>query len=207
MGRTRPEVFLRYSPPEVDFLEVNFSHETAEEISDTLVEYGTKYDGIIHCAGAEIIRPLKSARNCRWEDGMMCARSAMGLLAAAAQGIVNPGGSVVLMSSVGAQRGTAGMVAYSAGKGAIEAMTRSAAVELAPMNIRVNAVAAGAFATPMHQRIVNKMAPSSVAAYAQKHPLGFGPVERVRDAVLFLLSDASAWTTGTVMVVDGGFSA
>jgi NAD(P)-dependent dehydrogenase (short-subunit alcohol dehydrogenase family) len=81
-----------------------------------------------------------------------------------------------------------------------------AAIELAQRRIRVNCVAAGAFRSPMHERIVKRM-PSGEDAYAAKHPLGIGPVEAVRDAVLHLLSDASRWTTGTTVVVDGGYLA
>jgi NAD(P)-dependent dehydrogenase (short-subunit alcohol dehydrogenase family) len=65
-------------------------------------------------------------------------------------------------------------------------MVRAAAVELAPKRIRVNAVAAGAFRSPMHDRITARMPGAAVDAYAASHPLGFGSLEAVRDAVLGL---------------------
>jgi NAD(P)-dependent dehydrogenase (short-subunit alcohol dehydrogenase family) len=135
---------------------------------------------------------------------MMCADSAFAILrAAASKGVMADGGSIVLMSSVAAHRGTAGMVAYSAGKGAIEAMVRSAAAELAPRRIRVNALAAGAFRSPMHDRITKRMPQAAQDAYSASHPLGFGSVEDVARAVLNLLDEP--WTTGTVRIVDGGY--
>lgn len=166
------------------------------------------FDGIVHCAGAEIVMPLRLTGDGQYRTAMMAADSAFAILrAAATKGVMVDGGSIVLMSSVAAHRGTAGMVAYSAGKAAIEGMTRAAAVELAPRRIRVNAIAAGAFASPMHERVTSRMPKSAVDDYARAHPLGFGSVEAVRDAVLHLLSPASAWQTGSVVVVDGGYLA
>jgi NAD(P)-dependent dehydrogenase (short-subunit alcohol dehydrogenase family) len=166
-------------------------------------------DGIVHCAGVEVIAPLRLTSDVQYRAAMMAADSTFAILrAAASKGVMVDGGSIVLMSSVAAHRGTAGMAAYSAGKAAIEGMVRAAAVELAPRKIRVNAIAAGAFRSPMHLRILDRMpAADSIDAYAAAHPLGFGTVEDVRDAALYLLSDAARWTTGTTMVVDGGYLA
>lgn len=169
---------------------------------------GEPFDGIVHCAGAEVIHALRVATATSYNIGMTAAHSAFGVLMAAAQrGTVVDGGSIVLMSSVAAHRGTPGMAAYSAGKAAIEAMARCAALELAPRRIRVNCVAAGAFRSPMHDRLTSRMPAAAQDAYAELHPLSIGPVEAVRDAVLHLLGDASAWTTGSTVVVDGGFLA
>lgn len=166
------------------------------------------FHGIVHCAGVELVQALRMTSDEQYRTAMMAADSAFAILrAAASRGVMADGGSIVLMSSVAAHRGTAGMAAYSAGKAAIEAMARCAAIELAPRRIRVNCVAAGAFESPMHTRVIGRMPSAAVDGYSAKHPLGFGPVDAVRDAVLHLLSDASCWTTGTTVVVDGGFLA
>ncbi len=164
------------------------------------------FDAIVHCAGAEVVAPLRLTTDAQYRTAMMAADSAFAILrAAAAKGVMTDGGSIVMMSSVAAQRGVAGMAAYSAGKAAIEGMVRAAAVELAPRRIRVNAVAAGAFHSPMHDRVTARMPGAATEAYARAHPLGFGSLEAVRDAVLGILSEP--WTTGTVRVVDGGYLA
>ena len=120
---------------------------------------------------------------------------------------MTPGASVVFMSSVSAQHGRPGMAAYAAAKAAVEGAVRALAVELAPRQIRVNAIAAGGVHTPMNAQAVANLSEGSADAYAAAHPLGLGQPDDVASAALFLLSAAARWITGTVMVVDGGYSA
>lgn len=182
--------------------------EISKLIKDVVAERCVPFDGMVHCAGIEVVAPLRLTSDAQYRVAMMAADSAFAILrAAASKGVMADGGSIVIMSSVAAHRGTAGMTAYSAGKAAIEAMVRCAAVELAPRGIRVNAIAAGAFRSPMHERILKRMPIDAHDAYEAAHPLGTGSVNDVRDAVLYLLSEASRWTTGTTIVVDGGYLA
>jgi NAD(P)-dependent dehydrogenase (short-subunit alcohol dehydrogenase family) len=191
-------------PPNINW---DFSADGAE--TSKVIRTLGPLDGIVHCAGVELVAPLRLTTDAQYRAAMMAADSSFAILrAAAAKGVMVDGGSIVLMSSVAAHRGTAGMAAYSAGKAAIEAMVRCAAIELAPRRIRVNAVAAGAFRSPMHERLVARMpSADAIEGYQSKHPLGFGSADAVRDAVLHLLSDASRWTTGSTVVVDGGLLA
>lgn len=173
-----------------------------------LIGGGGPIDGIFHAAGTALIKPLRMTTPEDLGSVMIAFTSAFGLLrCAASKGMLKDAGSIVLMSSVAAHRGTAGMAAYSASKGAIEAMARAAAVELAPRRIRVNCVAAGAFDSPMHAAITRTLPDAVRIAYEGKHPLGLGTVYAVRDEVLHLLGPASRWTTGTTVVVDGGYLA
>lgn len=195
---------LRIGRKHADF---NNPAELTNVIRECAPEFGAA-DGIVHCAGAELVAPLRMTSDEQYRAAMMAADSAFAILrAAASKGVMADGGSIVLMSSVAAHRGTAGMAAYSASKAAIEGMARSAAVELAARRIRVNCVAAGAFRSPMHDRITKRLPQTGQDAYAAAHPLGIGEVEAVRDAVLHLLSDAARWTTGSTVVVDGGYLA
>jgi 3-oxoacyl-[acyl-carrier protein] reductase len=114
------------------------------------------------------------------------------------------GGSVVMISSIGARRAHPDAVVYDAGKGAVEAGMRSMAVDLARFGIRVNAVAPG--------RIANdRMAPPDSAEYrraAAEVPLGrIGDGADVAAAVAFLCSPDAAYITGQVLTVDGGLTA
>lgn len=164
--------------------------------------------GIVHLAGSEVVMPLRMTKDDAYEMGMFAADTAFALLRAAGQrDVMFMGSSIVLMSSVAAQRGAVGMAAYSAGKAAIEAMARCAAIEFAPKSIRVNCVAAGAFNGKMHDRIVRYQTGDATKTYAAKHPLGVGDPQWVAKAIEYLLSSDSMWTTGSVMTVDGGFTA
>ena len=109
------------------------------------------------------------------------------------------GGAIVMLSSVAATLGSAGeYVWYAASKGAVDSMTIGLARELAADKIRVNAVAPGIIATDIHP-------PGRLERLAPLTPVGrAGTPDEIAESVLFLLSDASSYTTGTVLRVSGG---
>ncbi|EPX85696.1 SDR family oxidoreductase [Salipiger mucosus] len=122
---------------------------------------------------------------------------------AAVRAMGKSGGSIVLMSSRAAKLGSGGeWIHYAASKGAIDTLCTGLAQEVGPQNIRVNAVAPGLIATEIH------------AAAGREHrletadktvPLGrVGTVEEVAKGVLWLLSDDSAYVTGTIIDIGGG---
>jgi NAD(P)-dependent dehydrogenase (short-subunit alcohol dehydrogenase family) len=124
----------------------------------------------------------------------------------AAQG----GGSVINLSSILGKVGLPGAAAYCASKGGVLLLTKAAALEWAPLNIRVNSVHPGFIDTPMVAGALhaaengNEMRDMLIAA----HPLGrFGVPREIADAVVFLGSDESSFMTGAELVVDGGYTA
>lgn len=117
------------------------------------------------------------------------------------------GGSIINTSSVAGLIGFAGLSAYNATKGGIIQLTKTAALEYAKQNIRVNCIAPGVIETPMVDRAL-KGQPEAKAAFIQIEPVGrFGKPEEVAKAALFLASDDSSFVTGTVLTVDGGLTA
>jgi 2-keto-3-deoxy-L-fuconate dehydrogenase len=117
-------------------------------------------------------------------------------------------GSIVTLASQLAIAGGKGNSAYIAAKGAIVSLTRTMAVDFATDGIRVNAIAPGAIDTPMLRRSFARHAdPEPVReASRNRHAMQrFGRAEEIAEAALHLASDASSFTTGTVMVVDGGW--
>ncbi len=119
------------------------------------------------------------------------------------------GGSIVNISSVQALRGFHGWAAYAAAKGGIDALTRQAAVDLAPHGIRVNAVAPGTIMTPLNEKVFRETAEPQelIDRWSAAHPLGrFGQPGEVAEAVLFLASDRASFMTGDIIRVDGGLT-
>ncbi|KRP88992.1 short-chain dehydrogenase [Bradyrhizobium yuanmingense] len=119
-------------------------------------------------------------------------------------------GSIITLASQLAIAGGKGNSAYIAAKGAIISLTRTMAVDFATDGIRVNAIAPGAIDTPMLRRSFARHANSEQVREASRnrHAMKrFGVPEEIAQTALHLASDASSFTTGTVMVVDGGWLA
>lgn len=179
---------------------------TAAWVKEMAGQYGP-FDGVFHAAGIELIRPAKLIKQQHVDEIFASSlHAAFGIARACSQqGVMAEGGSILLMSSVAGTSGQVGMTAYSAAKAGVEGLARSLACELAPRRIRVNALAAGAVETPMHDRIARGANDAAMDAYRNSHLLGFGTPDDVANAALFLLGPASRWITGTTLVVDGGY--
>jgi len=114
------------------------------------------------------------------------------------------GGTIVTIASVMGLVGLPQTPAYSAAKGGVVQLTKVAAIEYASRNIRVNCVCPGMIDTPMVQRISE----SGRRQFVERQSIRrLGTAEEIAAAAVFLASDASSFTTGAVLVVDGGFTA
>ena len=117
------------------------------------------------------------------------------------------GGSIVNVSSIAGHIGLAQASIYVATKHAVEGLTKAIAVEFAKQGIRVNAVAPGAIDTEMVDRFAGKEGDVRNWLISQ-HPVGrLGTAEEIVAAVFYLTSDAAKFTTGTILAVDGGWTA
>jgi NAD(P)-dependent dehydrogenase (short-subunit alcohol dehydrogenase family) len=123
--------------------------------------------------------------------------------------LLGHGSSVIVNTSVADQRGTPGLSIYAATKGAVAALVRNLAVELAPRGIRVSSVCPATILTPIQQKfgLPPEVAQATAQKYTARIPLGrFGAAEEVARSVLFLASPAASYITGVELVVDGGLS-
>jgi 3alpha(or 20beta)-hydroxysteroid dehydrogenase len=113
------------------------------------------------------------------------------------------GGSIINISSVAGLRGTSTLFAYTATKWAVRGMTKSAALELARYNIRVNAIFPGVIDTPMNYDNPPRMNEVLVKTTPMRR---MGEPNEIAEAVLFLASPASSFATGAELAIDGGMS-
>ena len=167
------------------------------------------FDGIFHAAGFFQVLPAKITKQTQLDAAFNASVfGAYGIArAASAKAVLANGGSIVFMSSIAAEHGSAGLTAYAGAKAAVLGLTRALAMELAPRLIRVNAIMASTIETEMHERTMENAQMDYVAMNLARHPLGFGKPAAIDDTATFLLSDASTWMTGATMAVDGGYSA
>jgi len=133
-------------------------------------------------------------------------RAPLLLVAALAPSMIERrGGSIVNLSSISGLVGTPRRAAYAASKGAIDAATRSLAIELGPYGIRVNSVAPGVVDTALWAR--NKTIRGVVETIESQTPLRrWGTPEDIADVIVFLASDAARFVTGETISADGGMA-
>ncbi|EED31368.1 2,5-dichloro-2,5-cyclohexadiene-1,4-diol dehydrogenase [gamma proteobacterium NOR5-3] len=120
------------------------------------------------------------------------------------------GGSVINVSSILGKVGLAGAAPYCASKGGVSLLTKSAALEWAPLKIRVNSIHPGFVETPLVDQALEKHEDGGAMRelLVAGHPLGrLGQATEVANAVAFLASDESSFMTGSELVIDGGYTA
>ncbi|HEU0164110.1 MAG TPA: SDR family NAD(P)-dependent oxidoreductase [Thermomicrobiales bacterium] len=133
-----------------------------------------------------------------------CAREALRSMIASEKGVI------VNLGSVSGMIGWGGSSIYSASKGAVIALTKALAMEVAPHGIRVNAICPGTVRTPMVANVIDARPDPEAgwAASANFHPLGrVAEPSDIANGILYLASDRSSFVTGTTLVVDGGLTA
>jgi 2-keto-3-deoxy-L-fuconate dehydrogenase len=171
-----------------------------------------RLDVVLTAAGMSVGKKLADTTEEEWDR--VFAVNAKGtflwLKATLAPMIASGGGSMITVASQIPLSGGRSTASYASSKGAVIALTKSVALDYAADNIRVNALAPGAIDTPFLHRSFTRAADSAAARQSSidRHPMKrFGTVEEVAKAALFLASDDSSFTTGSVLMVEGGWNA
>jgi 3alpha(or 20beta)-hydroxysteroid dehydrogenase len=184
-------------------LDVTSEQAWREIVQQAVATFG-RVDGLVNCAGISEsmslgetdlgrVAQLVATNQTSFLMGMKHVLPAMRAVG---------GGSIVNIGSVSATRGFVNLTAYAATKGAVAALSKSAALELAPEGIRVNTIHPGPFMTKM---LMDSLGEGAHEFVAKVTPMARGgePAE-IAGPVIFLLSDDSSFVTGAELAVDGG---
>lgn len=171
-------------------------------------------DAVVACAGADVGGgPLGDLSRDDWDQALHAnLQTAVVTVRAALPSLLAPGGAVVVIGSIGAYTTGPGIAGYVTAKSALLGLTRSLAVDYGPAGIRVNLVCPGWIDTPMVAEAMDDFARRLGVTAEEAHARATAPLplrragrpEEVAAACLFLLSDDSAFMTGSALVVDGG---
>lgn len=170
-------------------------------------------DALVNCAGIFEGATIEDASLQHWRQVMSvnCEGVMLGCKHAV-RVMKTSGGAIVNVASTAAERGVSRYVAYAASKAAVLSITRSTALHCAERGhpVRCNAVLPGATETPLLERHfeASRDAERTRDRYAAMHPVGrLGRPEDIAGAIVYLVSDAAAFVTGTSLPVDGGYLA
>jgi NAD(P)-dependent dehydrogenase (short-subunit alcohol dehydrogenase family) len=210
--------------PEVDLLSRTFGDRviavvgdvtkttTAKEAVRRALETWSRLDILLNISGVTVPKSILDISEDEWDavmDGnaksvfVMCQQ-------VIPQFIRENGGAIVNTASISSVVGLSGQSAYCASKGAVLQLTRQLAVEYASQRIRVNAVGPGAVDTPFLTRYFDAQPDPEATrkAVAQAHPMGrWAQPEEVASALVYLASPEASFITGTILMVDGGYTA
>lgn len=165
-------------------------------------------DVLVNAAGVIATGTVETTTDDAWDQMMAInLRGPFRLMREAAPHLKARHGAIVNVSSVNGLRSFAGVLAYCVSKSAMDQLTRCAALEMAPLGVRVNAVNPGVTVTNLHRR--GGMDDERYAAFLERaketHPLGRpGEPEEVAALIVFLASDQAGWMTGETIPIDGG---
>lgn len=176
-------------------------------LTDTYEHFG-QIDVLINAAGIIANGSIENTTLDEWDKMLdINLRSVFYLMNKCVPYLEKSKGNIVNVSSVAGTRAFPNVLAYCVSKAALDQLTRCAALELAPKNIRVNAVNPGVVITNLHKR--GGMKDKDYEEFLEKskstHPLGrVGKPEEVADLIYFLASEKASWITGATYEIDGG---
>lgn len=184
---------------------------SCQDLIDFAVEKFGRLDVLVNNAGIDIVAPTEDYTEEDWDIVLNINLSGYfhcSQFAAAKMSAQEDGGSIINNSSIASTVGIHGLIAYSAAKGGVNQLTRVMAVEYAPNNVRVNAIAPGYF-----DNIMPGAADEHDRPEKQKQVITFTPMQRrgrpdeLIGPAVFLASEASSYVTGAILYVDGGYTA
>jgi NAD(P)-dependent dehydrogenase (short-subunit alcohol dehydrogenase family) len=187
----------------------------ADQVTAAAAEVASAFGGIdvvYNNAGVDSRGSVAVAEEADWDRCFDVNVKGTYLVSQAALAHMGSGGSIVNQGSVAALVGVMNFAAYCAAKGAVVALTRSMAVDLASRGVRVNVICPGTIYTPLMEPMLRARGDGDLDLGLQrtlvKYPIGrLGDVADIARVALFLASDEAAFMTGSVVAADGGMTA
>ncbi|WP_417248695.1 SDR family NAD(P)-dependent oxidoreductase [Celeribacter sp.] len=164
-----------------------------------------KIDILVNCVGGALARPIQAMTDRDWQNALELNLSTVFYACRAVAPIMQRGGggSIINIASTAGHRGRPGIASYSASKAAVINLTKAMAVEWADQGIRANCISPGRFLTDATAARMND--PLQYEEFVKLVPLRrIGQPDEMKAAAVWLASDASAFATGTELVLDGG---
>jgi len=182
--------------------------ESVEELFRAVIDGHRRLDIVVTTPGANVRKPIASYQDAEFDRVIeLNLKGTFRVLREAGRIMSERGsGSIIAFSSIRSQVVEPGQGVYAATKAGIVQMARALAAELASKGVRVNAIAPGVVETPLTRPIKDR--PEWYAAYAAKSVFGrWASADEMAGPVVYLASDASSYVTGSVLFVDGGWTA
>jgi NAD(P)-dependent dehydrogenase (short-subunit alcohol dehydrogenase family) len=194
----------------VNVLTLHCDVSDASAVNATMARINERFgrlDALVNNAGVAVFKPILETADDEWDRVLAVNLTGPFLCIKAAAPFMREhgGGAIVNITSISGLRASTLRVAYGTSKAGLAHLTKQAAVELASLGIRVNAVAPGPVDTAMAKAVHS---PAIRADYHDAIPLNrYGLEEELAEAIFFLCSERSSYITGQLLAVDGGFDA
>lgn len=194
--------------PAARAIEVDVREEASVVAAFAAAEMDGPVDVLVNAAGIGSTTPAADTNVEAWDNVLavnargtfLCCKHALRSMLPRARG------AIVNIASIAGLVALRNRVAYCASKGAIVALTRAIAIDHARDGVRVNCICPGTVDTPWIRRLVE--AGESLEALEARQPVGrLGTIEEIAEAALFLVTDETAFMTGSALVIDGGLTA
>jgi len=188
--------------------DVRLSDQVTNLVEKTVAQFG-RIDILINNAGGSFTIPTMELSEGGWDAIIRENLKSVFLCSKAAAKVMTEQkkGNIISIASIAGLRSYSSNAAYGAAKAGIVNLTKTLAIDLAPYNIRVNAIAPGYIATPGFLQL-RKGGPEKVQVFISQIPLSrLGQAEDIVGGVIYLASDASSYVTGETLLIDGGLLA
>ena len=182
--------------------------KTLADVSEFITKLDGPIDGLVHSAGVSKMSPVRNVsekilNELHFINFLVPVMITQQILY---KRLMKDGGSIVFLSSIAIQMGIKGNGIYASSKAALASIAQNLAIELSPRKIRSNSLAPAMVITPMTITPDSPLPTDIIEKDQASYPLGWGKPEDISNAIIFLLSDASRWITGTTIKMDGGLT-